>query len=533
MLEPIIFFIENQWYKYIVQLLKLGVIKIRASKHYAYLTTLIMLVSIYLVIFHSPEPVWEILLYLATGSFFVIIGNFVVLTTKYRSSSFLFAVMFFLTNLYLITELLPSNFTSLLSSLIIIALPKLIFIFFHRFNLFQPSRLYKKFLIIFLCLTFIELLFLIIYPSISYLLIIADLILCIFFCFLLQRNEVTLPNSTIKKDRKLVAKSLLLAFLPFILAFTLLLEFLPYFVRISTILFFVIIPITISFVLIRRNAIKLDKKVALINFIYLASMIAFFIVVKRFVYDYSLREFLLFLMMTLIVVYFADIRQSVIRELKSKPVDKNYLQTVEKMYKDFSLFIHDEVLQNILALKKLTESLSTKDKETKELLLATFDDLNHLFRDKINQLYPATIEELGILQNLSMLCSKLDSNSGPSVLFNADQSREMYLPRSYKFHVYRITRELITNAIKHAEASKIDTDIWFENGELVLTVIDDGIGIKNASVDDADKSTHVGLPSIYQEIRSLNGRIIFSDNNPKGTQIKVRIPIKETEKDLY
>ncbi|MFX4129003.1 ATP-binding protein, partial [Enterococcus faecalis] len=81
-----------------------------------------------------------------------------------------------------------------------------------------------------------------------------------------------------------------------------------------------------------------------------------------------------------------------------------YLNMVQNFHKDFSFFIHDNVLQNILALKKLIESMSTENVETKKLVLETFDTLNKTFRDKIFELYPSTIETVPVSQSIRILC---------------------------------------------------------------------------------------------------------------------------------
>ena len=60
-------------------------------------------------------------------------------------------------------------------------------------------------------------------------------------------------------------------------------------------------------------------------------------------------------------------------------VNYEYLNMVQNFHKDFSFFIHDNVLQNILALKKLIESMSTENVETKKLVLETFDTLNKTY----------------------------------------------------------------------------------------------------------------------------------------------------------
>lgn len=206
-----------------------------------------------------------------------------------------------------------------------------------------------------------------------------------------------------------------------------------------------------------------------------------------------------------------------------------YLNMVQKFHKEFSIYIHDSVLQDFLALKKLTESLSTKQIETKNLILETCDSLNKTLRDKIFSLYPSTLETTSLSQNLEILCSKIN-RSQQEIEINFDCPVTLSPKKELKFHLYRITQELITNAIKHSQAKKIQVSLLQVNTEIQCIIQDDGIGFDFEEMKSNKFYTdHFGLLSIYQEINSLNGKFKISSVTPSGTKIIVSIPMAKKD----
>jgi signal transduction histidine kinase len=83
----------------------------------------------------------------------------------------------------------------------------------------------------------------------------------------------------------------------------------------------------------------------------------------------------------------------------------------------------------------------------------------------------------------------------------------------------RLLRELVTNAIAHAGASRVDIEIAYEGGRLTLSVQDDGCGR-----DPAGWAAGLGLGGVRKRVRLLDGEVRWRERSPRGISCEVRLP---------
>ena len=89
------------------------------------------------------------------------------------------------------------------------------------------------------------------------------------------------------------------------------------------------------------------------------------------------------------------------------------------------------------------------------------------------------------------------------------------VPIKIKAHLYRMTQELLTNILKHSEASIIQVELEMIKNRLQLFVSDNGKGGKQAPV----------LRSVEERLHYLNGQIEIDIKEGKGTLVKLFIPL--------
>ena len=96
------------------------------------------------------------------------------------------------------------------------------------------------------------------------------------------------------------------------------------------------------------------------------------------------------------------------------------------------------------------------------------------------------------------------------------------LPPDVALHLLRITQEALTNVRRHAGAHHVWVSLARENGSLELTVSDDGQGFDPGSPLDRQ---HVGLSSMRERVRSLDGQLTLATSPGQGTRITARVPL--------
>jgi signal transduction histidine kinase len=83
----------------------------------------------------------------------------------------------------------------------------------------------------------------------------------------------------------------------------------------------------------------------------------------------------------------------------------------------------------------------------------------------------------------------------------------------------RVLRELVSNAIYHARATRVEIDATLSAGALHLTVADDGIG-RNPQ----DWSHGLGLGGVRKRVKQLGGSVVWRENGAQGIVCEVRVP---------
>ena len=90
-----------------------------------------------------------------------------------------------------------------------------------------------------------------------------------------------------------------------------------------------------------------------------------------------------------------------------------------------------------------------------------------------------------------------------------------------KVTLYRVMQELINNALKYSEATKIAIDLRFD-GRLSLSIKDNGRGF---DVGKITESEGIGWKNIYSRVEMLSGIINISSRKGNGTQVNLEIPL--------
>jgi two-component system sensor histidine kinase DegS len=92
---------------------------------------------------------------------------------------------------------------------------------------------------------------------------------------------------------------------------------------------------------------------------------------------------------------------------------------------------------------------------------------------------------------------------------------------------YQVAREAIRNALRHARASEVTILVVDSEGNLRITVEDDGIGFEPESVD---QQVHFGLALMRERIEIAGGVLYVDSRLGEGTRIIAKLPSNQESK---
>jgi len=86
-------------------------------------------------------------------------------------------------------------------------------------------------------------------------------------------------------------------------------------------------------------------------------------------------------------------------------------------------------------------------------------------------------------------------------------------------------REILANAVTHADPSTIALGLRQEGSDLVLTISDDGRGFDVSRLDQRLAEGHIGLASQRVRIETIGGRFEVTSQPGSGTRVEIRVPV--------
>ena len=205
---------------------------------------------------------------------------------------------------------------------------------------------------------------------------------------------------------------------------------------------------------------------------------------------------------------------------------RKLIETREEEWKRIASVLHDSVGQNMLVIKsELTQNINSLNgqAEVKENLLHLSSMLQETIeeiREVSSALYPHQLGNLGLKKALESMVAKIAHSSGIKFRTNIDDIDGIFFPDA-EISVYRIVQELLSNVMKHSNASEASVEIQTISSAVRIIVADNGKGI--GSVKYAGGGGF-GLRNLAERVRLLRGKIKGDSKPNRGTTFEITIP---------
>jgi len=138
-----------------------------------------------------------------------------------------------------------------------------------------------------------------------------------------------------------------------------------------------------------------------------------------------------------------------------------------------------------------------------------------------HQLHSSKLEYLGLVAAMQGFCREFSDQHQVEVRFSHEQVPDS-LPRETSLCIFRILQAALTNAVKHSGVKRFEARLYGTTGGIHLTVRDQGIGF---DLEKVLSGRGIGLISIRERVRLVNGKISIASKANGGTTIDVDVPL--------
>lgn len=221
------------------------------------------------------------------------------------------------------------------------------------------------------------------------------------------------------------------------------------------------------------------------------------------------------------------------RQLEAETADRRRLEEAicrigEEERRRLGAELHDGLCQHLTAAL-LNCSAMENERKADGLPDAALTRLRVALSDAIGMAYdvakglcPMDVDPDSLLPALERLCRETRERHGIDCRLRADGDLAIRNPE-LALHLYRIVREAVANAVKHANCSRISIALARAVGELVLEVADDG----RATVPGVAPAAGLGLGIMMHRANLIGGTLRVAGGPNGGMQVVCRVPESE------
>jgi signal transduction histidine kinase len=211
-----------------------------------------------------------------------------------------------------------------------------------------------------------------------------------------------------------------------------------------------------------------------------------------------------------------------LRRNELRRLARQQMHAEEEQRRGIARELHDELGQSLTALlidarRRAAHGTASAPEwvqmaEELERVVASMREISYRLR-------PPMLDVLGLSESLRWLASSVSRHTSRPVSVQTSVSRRLAEPA--ELCLYRVAQEALTNAIRHSGASRISVRLREAEGQVWLSVTDDGCGFDAAR---NDRGKGLGLLVMRERVAELGGTFSVQSAPREGVRIEARLP---------
>lgn len=228
-----------------------------------------------------------------------------------------------------------------------------------------------------------------------------------------------------------------------------------------------------------------------------------------------------------LISYISTMEQK--RRISEKRILNTIIATEEKERRRFSNDLHDGLGPLLSSVKLSVSALNTlgctpSQREILKNADYVIGEAIKSLKETSNNLSPHILNNFGVDRAVSSFINKLILPNETVIDYHSDM-KTVRLEPNVEAIIYRVTCELINNAIKHSKAKLIKIRLWQKGDKVEIFVSDNGVGFDYENLEN-DQNRGTGLSNIASRISSLKGTMEVDTEEGIGTTINIIIKVK-------
>ncbi len=205
-------------------------------------------------------------------------------------------------------------------------------------------------------------------------------------------------------------------------------------------------------------------------------------------------------------------------------VARALMQGEEQERKRLAIDLHDGLGGRLAAIKTRLSHIASNHSDGREADLLSLQDQLDISSNELRRIarnmMPESLLQLGLEPALKDMCDSMASV--PIHISFESFGLDNRLAQEKQVNIYRMVQELLTNAIRHANATEILVQCSQNANVFFITVEDNGKGFTIAT---NVKSKGIGLGNVRRRVEYLHGKLDITSAEGEGTTINIEFDV--------